>query len=373
MNIGFDAKRAFLNYTGLGNYSREVINALSTSFPGETYFLYTTGTPLNNRTKTLLGKGNVHTRKPSLPFLESLWRSRLVVPQLIRDKLDVFHGLSHEIPVGIHKTGIRSVVTIHDLIFLRYPQYYKSVDRKIYDTKYRYACRHADKIIAISEQTKKDIHSFLDVDFRKIEVVYQGCDPVFTIRKAPGTLAGIKEKYRLPDRFLLSVGTVERRKNVLLAVKTLPALPDMIKLVILGRHTSYAGEVKKYLQEHTLEDRVIFLDNIPFEDLPAIYQMAEIFVYPSRFEGFGIPVLEALQSGIPVIAATGSCLEEAGGQGSFYVDPDDENAMADCINAILHDEALRSKMIEEGYRHAQSFSSEIMAAKLMGLYKGLIQ
>lgn len=368
MNIGFDAKRAFLNYTGLGNYSREAVNALVEVFPQETYYLYTTKAVRNSRTASFFNRESITIRTPQFPFLKSLWRSRLVIPQLKRDKLDVFHGLSHELPLGIEKTGIRSVVTIHDLIFLRYPQYYRPVDRKIYEAKYRYACRHADKIIAISEQTKRDIQSFFAVDPAKIEVIYQGCDSSFTQKKTGAELDSIRDKYRLPEKFLLNVGTVEERKNVLLVVKALAMLPQAPKLVIVGRQTGYADEVKKYIEEHRLEDRVIFLDNVSFTDLPGIYQLAEVFVYPSRFEGFGIPVLEALSSGIPVIAASGSCLEEAGGSGSLYADPDDEKTMAAHMQLLLEDRTLRAEIINIGYKHFAGFSAAIMANKLMTLY-----
>jgi len=371
MNIGFDAKRAFLNYTGLGNYSREAINTMAEEFPLETYYLYTTKAPDNNRTASLFNRSNIVVRTPGFPFFRSLWRSRLIIRQLKKDRLDIFHGLSHELPFGIGKTGIRSVVTIHDLIFLRYPQYYQSVDRKIYEAKYRYACRHADKIVAISEQTKKDIQTFFGIDPARIEVIYQGCDPSFAQKKTITQLDSIKEKYGLPDRFLLNVGTVEERKNTLLIVKALTMLPDELKLVIVGRHTAYANEVKKYIEEHGLGTRVIFLENVSFNDLPGIYQLAGIFVYPSRFEGFGIPVLEALNSGVPVIAASGSCLEEAGGGGSIYTDPDNEKAMAAHVLNLMEDRTLRESIVNKGYEHAAGFSAGIMANKLMTLYRSI--
>jgi len=372
MNIGFDAKRAFLNYTGLGNYSRETIAALVGEFPDEDYYLYTTKAPRNNRTEPFFDKTNITIRKPELPFLKSLWRSRFVIPQLKKDRLDIFHGLSHEIPLGIERSGIRSVVTIHDLIFLRYAQYYKPVDRKIYEAKYRYACKYADRIIAISEQTKNDIQSFFDIDSQKITVIYQACDPSFACEWTVSGLNHIRDKYRLPERFVLNVGTVEQRKNVLLAVKALAMLPPELKLVVIGRHTAYAEEVKKYLVDYKLEERVIFLENIPFEDLPGLYRLAEVFVYPSRFEGFGIPVLEALSSGVPVIAASGSSLEEAGGPGSLYVHPDDARGLTDHILNIAAHPELREQIIRKGYQHAAGFSSALMANRLMTLYKELL-
>ncbi|MFA6056911.1 MAG: glycosyltransferase family 1 protein [Taibaiella sp.] len=372
LRIGFDAKRAFLNNTGLGNYSRSVITSLASSFPENEYFLYTTKQINNSRTAGMLDRPGVIIRTPAIPILKSLWRSRFVVNCLIKDEIDLYHGLSHEIPVAIQNTSIKTVVTIHDLIFLRYPQYYKPADRKIYEMKFRNACKNANKIIAISEQTKRDIIHYFGTDEAKIEVVYQSCDPSFAQKYTADHLTGIKEKYRLPEKFLLNVGTIEDRKNLMLIVKALSEVPEEIKLVVIGKETPYAGKVKKYLSEHQLENRVILLKDIPFHDLPAIYQLAKIFIYPSEFEGFGIPVLEALNAGVPVIAATGSCLEEAGGPSSLYVPPTDHKALAKAVNNILQDSRLGEDMIVAGKLYAEQFKENAHAENLMRIYKNLL-
>ncbi|KAA5536512.1 glycosyltransferase family 4 protein [Taibaiella lutea] len=372
LRIGFDAKRAFLNNTGLGNYSRSVIESLSLYFPGNSYLLYTTKLKDNNRTKGLLNKENISIRTPKSPFLKSWWRSRFVVRQLKKDGVNIYHGLSHELPIGIQKTGIKTVVTIHDLIFLRYPQYYKPADRKIYKLKFRNACKHSDKIIAISEQTKRDIIHFFGTDSSKIEVVYQSCDASFSEKRNEENLSCIKTKYQLPDDFILNVGTIEERKNALLIAKALKQTTSEIKLILIGKETKYAAQLKSFLKQEQLEHRVIFLQNVDFRDLPAIYQLAKVFVYPSAFEGFGIPVLEALYSGTPVIAATGSCLEEAGGPDSIYISPDDETALAKAIDKILNDTALQTKMTEEGKMYASRFTEEAHARNIMKVYESLV-
>jgi glycosyltransferase involved in cell wall biosynthesis len=372
MKIGFDAKRAFLNHTGLGNYSRSVITSLAQYFPENEYFLYTPKTIQNARTAQLAQSRNLQIRQPSFPLFKSLWRSRLIVPQLRKDKLDIYHGLSHELPAGLQKTNIRSVVTMHDLIFLRYPQYYKLADRKIYEAKFRYACSHADKIVAISRQTKRDLCSYFNTPEEKIEVIYQSCDALFTREQPPGALKKIKEKYRLPDQYLLSVGTVEERKKLLLTVQALTMLPDAVKLVVVGKGKAYLEKVKAFIAVHNLRDRVFFLENIPFTDLPAIYQLADIFIYPSEFEGFGIPILEALYSGVPVIAATGSCLEEAGGPDSIYIHPTDKEGLVQAILQIRSNEKLRADMIAAGKKYAALFTERRQAEQLMELYRKLL-
>jgi len=371
LRIGFDAKRAFLNNTGLGNYSRSVIASLSRYFPENKYFLYTPKVRVNSRTEGLLYQDNITIRTPRFPFLKSWWRSRFVVKQLQKDRIDIYHGLSHELPIGIQHSGIRTVVTIHDLIFMRYPQYYKPADRKIYELKFKNACRHADKIIAISEQTKRDIIHFFKTDPSKIEVVYQSCHPAFREKCSDENLSLVSTKYQLPENFILNVGTIEERKNALLIAKALKDIAPEIKLVLIGKETKYATQIRTFLKEAQLEHRVVFLQNVAFKDLPAIYQLAKVFVYPSEFEGFGIPVLEALCSGIPVIAANGSCLEEAGGPESIYIAPEDVNGLAKAIENVLNNDVLQAAMIAAGKEYASGFTEEAHAKHIMKVYESL--
>jgi glycosyltransferase involved in cell wall biosynthesis len=371
--IGFDAKRAFQNFTGLGNYSRSVLDSLALSFPGDEFYMYAPKLVDVPRTAGLLNQPNLFVKTPETTILKSLWRSRLVVKDLVKDGIQLYHGLSNEIPVRIQQSGVKSVVTIHDLIFLRYPQYYKPIDRKIYEVKFKNACKNADKIIAISEQTKRDIVHFFGTEASKIEVIYQSCTPEFEIACEPGKLQQVREKYALPEKFLLNVGTIEIRKNALLIVKALAKLEKDIHLVIIGKETPYANTVKDFIQKHQLTDRVHFLQDVSFEDLPAVYQLSTIFVYPSEFEGFGIPILEALKSNVPVIAATGSCLEEAGGPDSIYVNPNNEDALAAAISKIWNDAALQSAMKIAGKKFASDFTEMNHAKNLMQLYTSLLK
>jgi len=373
LTIGFDAKRAFSNYTGLGNYSRSVITSLAQNFPEHKYILYTTKEKIDGRTAILKQLPNTMVVTPKFPFFKSAWRSRFVVPTLQQHKLDIYHGLSHEIPLGIQHTNIKTVVTIHDLIFLRYPQYYKSIDRKIYEAKFRNACTNADVVVAISEQTKRDIIAYFDITAEKIKVVYQSCDDIFKLSDDDVQRQAVKVKYNLPEEYLLTVGTIEERKNLLLLAKALKNTPNHVQLVVVGKQTAYAEKVKQYLAAEQLTARVHFLENVSFTDLPYIYQLAKVFVYPSRFEGFGIPILEALYCGTPVIAAAGSCLEEAGGPDSMYVHPDDELRLSEQINLILNNSDVANDMVARGKIYAASFNEARQAQQLMDIYLELVR
>lgn len=373
MKIGFEAKRVFRNFTGLGNYSRAVVKVLAENYPANQYILYTPKTNEKNINGLDLSLPNISIKTATVKFLKSVWRILGVTKDLKKDRITLYHGLSNELPLNIKNSGIPSVVTIHDLIFIRYPHYFSFIDRQIYRYKFKKACLNADRIIAISRQTKKDIIDFFKIDSDKIDIVYQGCDPVFKKRFSEQELLSVKTRYNLPDKYILCVGTVERRKNQLLILQSLVNLGNDIHAVITGKATEYKQELLEFIDRNNLQNRVHFLQDVPFEDLPLVYQLAQIFVYPSRFEGFGIPLLEALNCGVPVIGATGSCLEEAGGPNSLYVSPDNPEELTSCISQVLNDENLKTKMIEEGLKYARQFSEENIAKNLMAVYQKTLQ
>lgn len=372
MKIGFDAKRITHNATGLGNYSRFIVNILSAFYPENQYCLYSPSSGHEYLRKQIKEARQVSFHYPPSTFfnIKAFWRSWGIASDLRKDGIEIFHGLSNELPFGLKRTGIKTVVTVHDVIFLRYPQFYKWIDRKIYTYKFRKACEGADKVIAISEMTKRDIINFFHIDEQKIEVVYQGCDKSFASVVSTEQKNKVREKYGLPQRFILNVGSIEERKNLLLVVKALKEIEN-VSLVAIGKKTPYVEKVDRFIKENNLSTRVMLFHNIPFTDLPAIYQSASLFVYPSFFEGFGIPILEALTSGIPVIAAKGSCLEEAGGPGSLYVNPKDEKEMAQKIRQVLASPELSSRMVDAGKEYLRNFTDEVLAGKLMEIYRKL--
>lgn len=375
MNVGFDAKRITHNRTGLGNYGRFIVRVLSTYYPGNKYHLYSPSKSKGRLCSELEGDANINFHYPDrfiFRLFKAVWRSGALMSSLKKDKIELFHGLSNELPYGLRKNSIRSIVTIHDLIFLRYPQFYKPIDRWIYTKKFRTACRQADRVIAISEMTKQDIIRFFNIDEDKISVVYQGCNVSFTHAVTSEKKESVRTAYNLPSRFILNVGSIESRKNLLLIVKAMKYLKEDIELVAIGKRTPYADEVEQYARENGLSDRVRLISNVSFADLPAVYQMADLFVYPSFFEGFGIPIIEAMHSRVPVIAATGSCLEEAGGPDSIYVNPNDEQDLAEQISLILSSPALGEQMKKAGVEYVKRFSDEAIARDIMQVYRAFI-
>ena len=372
MNIGFDAKRIVRNASGLGNYGRTLVNGLAAVADDDTaLWLYAPDEGREELRSQVHPSPRLRFVYPQKPLVKALWRSHGIVKDLQRDHIDIYHGLSGELPVGIRSSGIRSVVTIHDLIFMRHPEYYYWWDVKIYAAKFHRTVKEADRIIAISECTKRDIVQLGGVSPDIIDVVYQSCSTFFHLPADEGKRQEVNARYLLPPRYIVSVGTIEERKNILLAVKALQRLPDDLALVIVGRDTPYAEKVRRYVEENRLGHRVLFLHQVPNADLPAIYQMAEACVYPSRYEGFGIPVIEAIQSGLPVVACTGSCLEEAGGPDNLYVHPDDDEAMANALRQVVKGADGREGRIARSQQYVRRFEGTDVASQVLNVYQHL--
>ncbi|MBM72407.1 MAG: hypothetical protein CL847_06455 [Crocinitomicaceae bacterium] len=372
MRIGFDAKRAYLNNTGLGNYSRDCIRILSDIFPDNSYHLYSPKTVENPRLVFLNERSNITSHFPK-NFIERIfkgfWRSVLIKKKL-ESTIDLYHGLSNELPFGIQLTGVKSIVTIHDLIFIRYPELYKRIDRQIYMIKFQKACRSADMIIAVSEQTKSDIIEFFGMPKEKIKVVYQSCAPVFQNRSRSKLNPDIS-KYNLPDDYLLYVGSVEERKNLINIIKAVHRMPKE-NLIVVGNGKAYMKRCRDYVLDNGLGTRVKFHSNVPTDDLAEFYYGAKTFIYPSTFEGFGIPILEALFCKTPVITSRGGCFLESGGPYSIYIDPHDPSEIVDAVHRLNSDEILRDNMINEGFKYAQKFTDQNVASNLIRVYQSVL-
>lgn len=366
MRIGYDAKRLFHNTSGLGNYSRDLVRILATSFSKNDYFLYNPKKATLNRWKPL---ANTFEKQPkgiwrSFP---ALWRQAPIVGQLKKDSIDLYHGLSGELPKGL-KTP--SVVTVHDLIYYRYPKLYNPIDVFIHKRKVNHAVRVATKVVAISEQTKADLIQFTGIAESKIKVIYQGCHPIFKTVLSEDEKDNIRKKYQLPKKFVLFVGTLEDRKNALSIAK---ALNDVTQhMVFVGKVKAHGEKLKAFVKENKMQDRVVFIENVSVKELAGVYQCATVFCYPSFFEGFGIPIIEALYSGVPVITTKGGCFSEAGGPNSIYVDPYDEKSIQDAVQTLFSETSSeRNKRIMKGKEYVQKFNDEVLAGQWNTLYKSI--
>lgn len=373
MTIAFDAKRITNNATGLGNYSRFVLQTLTDFLPENRYLLFSPSVGDPSLYKELVKHRSVRLITPHRALAlagGSLWRN-FSIPGVCRTEgVDLFHGLSNELPIGLYRNKrIRTVVTIHDLAFIRYPQFYKAIDRALYRKKYGASARNADHVITVSDQTRRDVIDIFGVEPERVTTVYQGCSEAFSA-VTPEEVTLARTKLKLPERYILFVGSIEERKNLALVVEALASLQDKdIHLVAIGRKTPYVQTVVERARRLGVLSRLHLLHGVSSLLLPGAYAGAQVFVYPSRFEGFGIPLIEALNAGVPVIGATGSCLEEAGGPSSLYTDPNNATMLASMIDRVLIDISLRKKMIEDGHQYVERFAPKRLAKDLSSIYE----
>ncbi|MES2619334.1 MAG: glycosyltransferase family 1 protein [Bacteroidota bacterium] len=373
MKIAFDAKRALNNSTGLGNHARILLNALMRDFPENDYQLFS---PKVRDEFFHQLEGDFKVLMPKTQFEKSfhpIWRSFGITKQLKKERVNIYHGLSNEIPFNTH-SSLATVVTIHDLIFLKHTQQYPFIDRQIYTLKTKYAAKHADKIIAISNETRNDLIDFYKVPEQKIEVIYQSVDPAFRNQEQGSRNETVIQKYNLPPKYILNVGSFFPRKNQRTLIEAFDIIKNEVEedLVLIGGTGSYRKELEGLIHIKKLLGRVKIISNALNQDLPSIYQVASVFVFPSFFEGFGIPVLEALFSKVPVIATKGGAIEEAGGKNSFYINPNSAEQIADAMLKVLSNENLKVQMIESGFVHAQTMTDKTFAENTMKVYREVL-
>ncbi len=373
LRIGFDAKRIFHNFSGLGNYGRTLVENLSQQFSENQYYLFTPSLrehPLLDFTS----HHNICTQSPiglyaHLP--KFLWRSYGVKEVAKELQLDVYHGLSAELPLG--KLPCKSIVTVHDTIFFRYPHLFKKIDTRIYSKKTSEACRKADTIIAISQQTADDLIQFFGANPNKIEIIYQSCDAQFRKTVLESEKEHVAKKYHLPYPYLITVGTLEPRKNIVNLIKAFQGVDTNYHLVLVGKATSYLKEIEQTIATLGLSTRVHLLTNASFSDFPALYAGAVACVYPSIFEGFGIPIIESQSVGTPVLTSNISSMPEAGGAAALYFNPLDINDIREKTNTLLHDDDLQKQLSEAGKEHVRKFHPDVISKQVMETYWQLCQ
>lgn len=310
-------------------------------------------------------------------LLHPVWRSQWITRQLQRDGVDVYHGLSHELPVGLNAAGagIRSVVTMHDLIFMRYPELYGAIDRMFYRSKYLRAAEQADQVVAISQQTRVDLETFFGIPQQKVQVIGQSCDPDFerfSLRHDPDRF-----KYPFPIAaeipvldFVMAVGSLTPRKNwhrLLDALFLLKNEGYVVPLLAVGTGKgAYAEGLRAQAAQLGLQ--VCWLNqHVTTAELAMLYRRASALIYPSVFEGFGIPILEAMTIGIPVVTSRGGCFEEVGGAAALYADPLLAEDLATQIRQVFSTN-VRNKLFEAARTQIQPFSAEKICAEWMDVY-----
>jgi glycosyltransferase involved in cell wall biosynthesis len=374
MKIAYDAKRLFLNNTGLGNYSRTLLSSLGKHHSEHQYYLFT---PDKGSRYTDFSK-LFSTKVPEgvWSFLPNhLWRTFGIPRVLNRIKAEIYHGLSQELPYGIENATCKSVVTIHDFIFKLYPQFYKKPDIAIYDKKMHMAIETADHIVCISEQTAKDLDKFYDIKGRSVSVIYQSAASIYETYDPALANVSVITKYSIPDHYVISVGMNERKnlESIIEAMRILKhQSKDFPALVAVGGINDYQMRLQQMADEYGLSEKVFFPKKVQKADLPDLYHHAVASIYPSLYEGFGIPIIESLHSRTPVITNKSGCFNEAAGPGGIYINPENHQELADAI-LQLENAQMREQLSAEGYEFVQKFNSKTISHNWISLYEQLLR
>lgn len=389
MPIYIDVSAAVHNRAGLGRYAESLAHALVRQQPGR-FALFYNGAGRTFRVAGLEGPILNDIERPILSYVEGLpwqsvrlgykpWRMAVWLGQLAGigfDRLlpdaELYHATEHLL---MPLYDVPAALTVHDLIFKLFPQHHKRLNRWFLNAAMPLFVRHADAIIAISESTKQDLIQYYGTPAEKITVVYEAAASHFQ-PASPHTVNQVRREYDLPERFLLTVGTIEPRKNLRRLLEALSHLRQddpNLHLVVVGTRGWLYEDFFRRIEELGLEDAVYLPGYVLDADLPAIYSAATVLVMASVYEGFGLPVLEAMACGTPVVSSNASSLPEIGGEAARYFDPRSVDEMTDTLRQVLADEELRAAMREAGLIQAAKFSWKRAACETMAVYEQLLQ
>lgn len=380
MKIGIDANWAIYEKAGIGKYSENLIRNLLQEDKKNEYVLFLNF--FRNRKERLKdikkltkdSRAKVSIEFSPIPAKIKQWLALTSFPirKLFKSPIDLFYS---PYPAGIAKSGWKKqVVTIYDLTFLKFPEHRGSKISSYYLKTTKQAIENCQKIIAISASTKNDLVKMLKVDPDKIKVIYPSVDENFKPIKDTGKTKKIINKYLSQDQeFILSVGTLEPRKNLVRLIKAYALLPIAIKnkykLVLVGGSGWNNSDIFKTINDLNLKDKIIKLGYVEQSDLPYIYNAAAVFVYPSLYEGFGLPPLEAMACGVPVITSEVSSLPEVVGSAAKLVNPKSEKEIAEELKNVLKSGKIQLEMKIKGIEQAKKFSWEKTAKETIKLFK----
>ncbi len=374
LRIGFDATAAVSQGGGIGRYTRELLRAMARADLENGYRLFYASRTVPHPLPPL--PANFHITR--LPFhdiwLARVWqRAQAPLPaDWITGPIDLFHSPDFTLPPV--RRGTRTLLTVHDLSFVRDPDSAAPGLRGYLEVVVPRSVARADHILADSAATREDLIELYKTPPSKVSVLYCGIDAAFRPMKDAQTLAAVRARYGLGSApFILAVSTLQPRKNYVRLIQAFARLPTQeTNLVIAGGKGWLFETIFSEVERLRLRQRVIFPGFVADGDLPALYSAARLLAYPSLYEGFGLPMLEAMACGTPVVASTASCLPEVAGDAALLVSPTDVEALAAALDRVLSDEALRADLIAKGYSRVGQFSWGKSARQLLGVYHKLV-
>jgi glycosyltransferase involved in cell wall biosynthesis len=365
VRIAIDARK--LHDFGIGTYVRNLLRELSRQDPRTEFVVLCR--PQDR--PSIDGLGPNFRAVPESAATYSLREQYRLPLHLRRERIDLFHAPHYVLPP---LTPCRSVVTIHDCIHLTFPEYLPGRLAHAYARAVLWAAvRRSDRVLTVSEASKRDILRFFNVSAAKVEVIANGIDERFSAVPPEEEIARVRERYLLHDPFLLYAGNIKPHKNLERLIDAFHRLRergfDALRLLIIGNEVSKYPTLRRTVHHHKLHTHVRFLGFVPDQMLAILYRLADVFVFPSLYEGFGLPPLEAMASGTPVVTSNVSSLPEVVGDAALLVDPYDPDAIASAIERILRDPALRADLVARGLARAREFSWERSVRRIRQVYE----
>ena len=356
--FGYDKKTGLPLRVGSSEFAFRLINEFAKN-NDHNFFIYTPVEPSKDLPR------ETNSFKYIVFKSKKLWTMLGLSKKIYKDKnnLDVFFSPTHYLPLF---SVVPSVVSIFDLSYLKYPELFKKKD--LYQLKIwgRYSIKRAKAVITISESSKNAIIEEYKLASDKVHVVYPGIKELINNREI--NMTDLQKKYGIKKNFILFVGTIQPRKNIARMVEAISQIPELELIVVGKKGWQYEG-ILDSPRKFGVENRVKFLEFVPDEELSELYKNAICFVLPSLYEGFGLPILEAMKYGCPVVTSNTSSLPEAGGDAALYFDPEDSSDIAEKIKKLLSDDKFREDMIEKGYKQAKKFSWEKAAKETLHVLK----
>lgn len=376
--IGIDVTSAVTQGGGIGRYTRELVRALVDLDQEYDYRLFSARQPAELPVPDPIPRGpNVDYRQMPLSerWLYRLWyRLRIPLPvQKRTGELDLFHSPDFVLPPV--SGGIPTLLTVHDLSFVHYSYTFTPALTKYLNRVVPWSVSRAEHILADSEATRNDLLAVWKVHPDKVSVLYSGVDQMFAPVTDKKVLLRVRQKYNLGDRpYLFSTGTVQPRKNYQMLIRAFASAAEVYphNLVIAGRMGWMYEQVIAEVTRQGLDGRVMFLGFVADDDLPALYSDAELFVFPSLYEGFGLPLLEAMACGVTVLSSDASCLPEVAGDAALLLPPQGEKQWSDAMQTLLAEPINRTKLVAAGFRRARQFRWKKSAKQLLGIYERLL-
>ncbi len=381
MRIGIDAR--FLTHPqpgGFKTYTEQLVRALLDVDPDNEYVLYIDRPPDPGMTMPAAANATVRIVPGTAPFIGMPWREQIgLTIQAKRDRIDVLHSLCLTAPLY---APCPLIVTIHDTIWMfphRFTRQQKRVKRSLMDVYYQYVpkavTRRASAVVTVSQDARAAIVRHLGIPAHRVFVTYEAAAPIYRVLDRQYAINAVQQKFGLRESFILAIGSADPRKNIVTLLRAYALLPKDVRanheLAIVWTHPLLAESVAVEARMCGIEAHVRFLHNVSNDDLISLYNAAALFVFPSRYEGFGLPILEAMACGAPVIAANNSSIPEVAGDAAVLVDADDSTTMARAIERLLGDEALCREMSARSLKRAAAFSWQRCARETLAVYQSI--